>query len=153
MNQRPSDRLSTSLRSLDEPRASDGFTERVLEGLDQRLRRRARLRATALAAASVALVTLVALGAVLRPRSADLARARADEIRREHTLLLEELEELKRSRDLTPAVLYLGGEDDYDLVLDLNPLLEEMTRPTAAPAALAPGARPARGTDATRRRP
>lgn len=156
MNERQPDDLTTSLKHLGEVGASAGFTERVLEGLDRRLRRRTRVRA-GFAAAGVVAATLVALG-TLRHQEADAptfaqARSRADEIRREHDLLLDELDELRRSRELAPTVLYLGGGDDYDLVLDLNPLLDEMTRPAAMPASFTPAARPVSAADRPRREP
>lgn len=156
MNERRPDHLTNSLKHLGESRASEGFTTRVLQGLDRRLRRRARVRAAGFGAASVALVMLAA-AALNRSRpeapAHDQAQTKADEIRREHRLLLAELEELRRSRDLAPTVLYLGGDDDYDLVLDLNPLLDEMTRPGAVPASFAPTARPVGANDNPRRRP
>jgi hypothetical protein len=141
MNDPRPDRLSASLKHLGDSRASEGFTERVLEGLDRRLEQRSRRRSAGVAAAAAALLVVVAL-AVLRPGAAPeptadetaVARAHAEDIRREHRRLLDELDRLRRSQEQTTNVLYLGSGDEYDLVLDLDPLLDRMSDAQALPA-------------------
>lgn len=127
----PSDPLSAALRRLASPPASPGFTRSVLERLDaaDSRRRRRRVAVAALAAAAVlaalGLASLPLLGPARAPAGGEVALARAEEIRRQQRLLEEELQRLERARDRARPVLYLDSSGDYDLVLDLSPLLDE----------------------------
>lgn len=121
------ERLTQALRELPPERASPGFTSRVLARLDEpeahpREMRLSRLSLAAVAAA--ALLVAVALGARhdrLPGSGGDAAEARAllEEIRAEHERLERELSELEAASSGAP-VLYLGGDESVDLVLDVG---------------------------------
>lgn len=141
MSPGPTDReLDRLLSELPRTAASPGFSRRVLADLDAapRPRRGSRwLLALAGAAALAAGLWLIPRAA---PRQQTLAESRA--LEQEHRLLVEELEALKASlHDSSEApVLYLGGTEGLDVVLDLEPVW---------PGAAA-GARPAVNRDAAR---
>ena len=112
-------RLGDLLRELPREQARPGFTARVLNRLDAPQRRRwvpfPRLAlATALAA-----VLAVTAGFLIDARQDALESSRAEkalaEIRAEHARLEREVRELSQ-----PPVIYLGGNEDVDLVLDLG---------------------------------
>jgi hypothetical protein len=111
-------RLGDLLRELPREQARPGFTARVLHRLDAPERRASMPRlalATVLAAALV-----VTTGWLIDARRDALANARAErvlaEIRAEHTRLEREVQDLSQP----PSVVYLGGNEDVDLVLDLG---------------------------------
>lgn len=119
-------RLGDLLRELPREQARPGFTARVLERLDsgERIARPRRPFRLALAgAAAMAIVTAIvtAMGAgVLRDQRAESiqaaeARRLLQEIRAEHGRLEQEIQELSQ-----PPVVYIGGNEDVDLVLDLG---------------------------------
>jgi hypothetical protein len=117
--------LGRLLRELPREKARQGFTPRVLARLDQappaRMRWQPRLAAALLAAAVVA-------GSVMRyertvaQRAAKVARAEQllRELRAEHGAIKRELDALPQA----PPVLYLGGTEDMDLVVDLRQVRE-----------------------------
>jgi hypothetical protein len=123
------------LRELPREQAGDHFTARVLAGLDaERQPRRARwVLATA---AGLALLVSVALvgrqGWNGGPAGAE-ARQALEEIRDEHERLAHELERLQslRQQPAQPEVIYLGGNEDMDLVVDLGRLAENGTLPAS----------------------
>ncbi len=149
------DELSSALRALTRRPASPGFTDGVVARLDARDQRR-RTKARLLLAAEAALVVL-ALGALFvyrpgsPPPSAD-AHTQADELRRQYQTLQAELEQLQRASDRSRAVLYLGASDGYDLVLDLEPLLDQGVGAPVVPAMQDLRVRPAYA-EATGRQP
>lgn len=118
-------RLGDLLRELPREQACPGFTARVLENLDlpgplpERARPRRTFRLALAGAAAAALLTAVSFGVLMdrRAESIEAARARQalQEIRAEHGRLAQELEELSQ-----PPVVYIGGNEDVDLVLDLG---------------------------------
>jgi hypothetical protein len=118
------DPLGTALRGLEVEKASAGFTDRVMRQLESR-RSPAQRRAGTLALAGAALALIAGI-VVLRnlgsPDAAELARE-AQLIRQEQQTLAEELESLRLRAAETAPVLYLGGDDEFDLVLDLAPLV------------------------------
>ena len=67
------------------------------------------------------------------PTPAELA-SEAQLLRQEHARLRSELEALSASARETAPVLYLGGDDSLDLVLDLAPIIAH-SAPAAATAA------------------
>ncbi len=144
MDDRGLDRL---LKELPRVPASPGFTGRVLSRLDQPAGRseRADLRRPgrwglpwprlALPAAALA----VAFGAVAVTHQVRTERVRSeaaevrqllDEIRHEHGRLEDDLRELDHLA--AEPVLYLGGDDDFDLVVDLGRLPEASGAPVHA---------------------
>jgi hypothetical protein len=115
------DRLGSLLRELSREQARPGFTARVLERLDAapRIAPRWSFRLTlAMAAATLAAVAISAGILTQEPREAretGQARQALREIRAEHGRLEQELREMTE----TPVV-YLGGDENVDLVLDLG---------------------------------
>ena len=125
MSRRPDDReLDRLLANLPRETASPGFSRRVLEQLDAPARARGRRPWLAVVVAAAA-AAILALGLWLLPRPApepSLVETRA--LREEHRQLMAELEALKASlrQSETAPVLYLGGNESVDLVLDLRPV-------------------------------
>lgn len=137
MSQRLPDRdLDRLLADLPRQAASPGFSRRLLDHLDRPPRRRAS-RAWLLAAAATAMVVLaVALWLAPHP-GARPQQAEAAALEEEHRLLMEELAALKASlrSAQTAPVIYVGGNEQVDLVLDLGPIWQGEARPGVQPAA------------------
>lgn len=139
------DAIREALRSLPRARADDDFTERVLERIDggRRLPRvpaAVRWAAAATLAAAVLFAVSVSWPGAAGERSGERERrARIEALEAERLRLAAELEEIRRlaSSLREPApVLYLGGDDDVDLVIDLDRLARERPAGTGAtPAA------------------
>lgn len=153
------DPLSKALQQLETRPASAGFTDGVLARLDARdARRQRRRRFQAALAAPAALVVLI-LGALwmfrpaASPPGVDSNAGRAEEIRRQHRLLREELEQLQRAADQRRTLLYLGANDEYDLVLDLKPLLDQGVDTPVVPALQDLRVRPVQAVEAEGRQP
>jgi hypothetical protein len=119
------------LRELPRERAGADFTARVLARLDEPPpRRRLPLAAIGVAAAAALGLALVAgplrtggERAESRREAAAEARRLLEELQREHRALASELDALAAE----PPVIYLGGDEEVDLVLDLSRV------PAAAP--------------------
>ncbi len=117
--------LDRELRELPRVSASPGFTRRVLRRLEK--------PAATSPLPRFAWVTLGALAAILtvlalRPdnapdRQARLTASEAREIRKQHALLAAELDRLRSNTEAAAPILYLGGDDEVDYVLDLSPFL------------------------------
>lgn len=114
--------LGQLLRELPREQARQGFTARVLAGLEappsSRTLRRWQPRLAAAVAVAVALLSgLVYNSRLEAERAARMARAQQilHELRAEHGRIKRELEALPD----TP-VLYLGGDDKTDLVIDMG---------------------------------
>ncbi len=133
-NRLPDDPLDL-LRSMPAPGASPGFTARVLSRLDTRGRERARRRGAALLAAAATLGAAVGFS-VLEYR-VSRREARAEQIRSRYRDLVREVADL-RGKAAEAPLLYLGGDDRFDLVLDLRPLAETMAAGNPRPAAYPP---------------
>jgi cytochrome c-type biogenesis protein CcmH/NrfG len=113
------------LRELPRETARPGFTQRVLNRLDEPAEA-APLRAgwrprLAMAAMAVIVATLAISAGVARyeqsreaERTAE-ARRLLQEIRAEHDRIEQELRALSE-----PPVVYVGGDEEVDLVVDLN---------------------------------
>jgi type II secretory pathway component PulM len=109
-------RLGDLLRELPRERARPGFTARLLSRLEAPERRRALPRlALAGALTTLAITAGVLVDARRDAREALQARQALQEIRAEHGRLEREVRELSR-----PPVMYLGGNENVDLVLDLG---------------------------------
>ena len=112
-------RLGDLLRELPREQPRPGFTARVLHHLDAPERRR-WIPVPRLALATVLTVALaVTAGLLIDARRNALESSRAEkalaEIRAEHARLEREVRDLSQ-----PPVIYLGGNEDVDLVLDLG---------------------------------
>ena len=131
--------LSHALRDSTDA-ASPGFTGRVLTGLGRRPQRRDLIARQLLAAATLLLV-LTALPAVRRAIGPGGNRQEArieqrEELLREYRALQEELDQIRRiAREQQPG-LYLGGDEDFDLIYDLATYPIEGGGGTTRPAAL-----------------
>jgi len=114
-------RLGDLLRELPREQAPSGFTARVVNRLDAPERRQLiSWRAPRLALATAMTIVLAVTAGLLIDARRDAAEsARAEqalaEIRAEHARLEREVRELSQ-----PPVIYLGGNEDVDLVLDLG---------------------------------
>ncbi len=137
------ERLEGLFRSMPRERASDGFTREVMDMAASReagrapgsRRRQAPLFALAAAAAVLALALGIAVSMVLseRSRRSEL-RQEISALRREHQRLDNEVSRL-RDRS-TQQVIYLGGDDTVDYVLDLERLARRRLGDRAMPAVL-----------------
>jgi cell division protein FtsB len=113
-------RLGNLLRELPREQARTGFTARVLHRLEAPERRSALIPRFALSAA-LAIVLVILSGVLVNARRDAAVTAQAQEqalteIRAEHGRLEREVRELSQQ----PSVVYLGGNEDVDLVLDLG---------------------------------
>jgi len=118
------DRIATTLRSLPRERAGDDFTARVLARLDEPFRRRAPL-APRLAWAAAVLAAAVGLSQALDDRRSGKSperTARIEALLREQERLAAEVETLKLLSAGPTPVVYLGGDEGTDLLLDLDRL-------------------------------
>jgi hypothetical protein len=114
--------LGQLLRELPREQARQGFTARVLARLEappsSRMLRRWQPRLAAAVAVAVALTSgLVYNSRIEAERAAKVARAQQilHELRAEHGRIKRELEALPDS-----PVLYLGGDEKTDLVIDMG---------------------------------
>lgn len=116
-------RIGDLLRELPREQARNGFTARVLHRLDAEgagwpallWRPVAVFAAAALAAVAIPAGILIDRTADRKTTQAAEARQILEEIRAEHSRLEQELEGLSE-----PPVLYLGGDENVDFVLDLR---------------------------------
>lgn len=118
-------RLGDLLRELPREQTRPGFTARVLERLvlpeqspERASRPRRPFRFALAGAAAMAIVTAISTGVVMDRQAQsrkDEARRILQEIRAEHGRLEQEIQELTE-----PPVMYIGGNEDVDLVLDLG---------------------------------
>ena len=109
------------LRELPRERAREGFTARVVARLDAAPEPKSRLRPR-LVLAAAALAAVVASAGILQVHAgrqealrAAEARKVLRELRSEHDSLKQELRSLSQ-----PPVVYLGGDEEVDLVVDLS---------------------------------
>jgi hypothetical protein len=136
MTQNADGKLQRALQDLHGVHASPGFTDRVLEGLARRKAKR-RLRNQLTLSAATAAVLALMVGALFVNQSGggltseEIARE-ARLLQQEHAQIRSDLEALSASAREAAPVLYLGGDDDFDLVLDLAPIIAQ-----SAPSATA----------------
>ncbi len=107
--------LNRLLGELPRENAREGFTTRVLARLDDRPTGWMRPR---LVFATAALVAVMASAGVLQYRAdqrQEEARRMLRELRSEHESLKHEFESLS-----APPVVYVGGDEKVDLVVDLS---------------------------------
>jgi hypothetical protein len=113
--------LGRLLRELPRERAREGFTARVLAGLDARPEPSAWRRPRLVLATAALAAVLVSAGLlqVRAERAEAIRKAEArrvlQELRTEHESLKQELRELSG-----PSVVYVGGNEEVDLVVDLS---------------------------------
>ncbi len=125
------DRLKALLRDLPRAEARPGFNERVLGRLDREGDRqdqdlvlvappRARFAGWAVAAAACAIAALTFGGwRVEQGRERERQRARLELLREEQRALATELRRLREAAELPRSQVYLGGDENVDVVFDL----------------------------------
>ncbi len=112
--------LRTRLRE-DPERASPGFTQSVLESIEQRPRRAWFVMRPRLAIATA--VLLLALGTILGVRLGEQTprtAANREQLVREYMEMQWELEQIRRLADDSSPVLYLGGNESVEVLFDLR---------------------------------
>ncbi|MEM7048609.1 MAG: hypothetical protein AAF604_03070 [Acidobacteriota bacterium] len=149
-------RLDEALRSLPTARASDEFTAQVLRrlpadaGTEQGPGNPWNRPASWAGLAAAAMLLLAFAGVLLAPRGGgddsaavdrEEARALLEELRQDHRRLTAEVRSLREHQQA--PVLYLGGDEGLDIVLDLG---REDLRPSARRAPAGGEYRPARMT-------
>ncbi len=127
-------RLSEAFESLPREQAGPAFTTAVLRRLEAPPRRRA-LAPLRLAAAVACLLAVVLGGHQLWNESQrQQSLARLEVMRVERRALEVEMRQLRRMAADARPVVYLGGNDDLDLVLDLSRLASRGSRGEMRPA-------------------
>jgi len=129
--------LREILKSTPRTRAPEGFTRQTILRLADKQPKGRTWRRLALVAAACALLVGLAVPAGLElSRRADQAQARdeLERLRDDHDKLQRQLAALRASQEKEPELLYLGGTDSADYVVDLRQL--------ARPPVEAQGARP-----------
>jgi hypothetical protein len=129
------ERLREALRSLPPPAPGDAFTAQVMARLATapgRRRRGAAPRWAATTAAALALAAGLGWGAL-----ALAGRQRTAELRAETAALARELAALRAEAAQPAPMIYVGGNEEVDLVLDLSalPMAAAVPAPLAAAAA------------------
>ncbi len=130
--------MLAALGGLPREQVSPGFTAAVLERVGALQEPPADLgwsRSTLMLAASLVLVTVVTAGVLERAHQKQELRGRVDALKSEHELLQHELEALRRDSAAEPAVVYLGGDDNVDVVLTLDPQGQSQRAPGVTPPA------------------
>jgi hypothetical protein len=128
------DQLDKMLRELPREQVTNDFTRRVLSGATEvgvagsstaGRRRTVRLPAWGIAAAAAALL-LVPAGIWIFDASQRAALTKEiTALRTEHGRLTGELRALRQQMGAAQPVIYLGGDDRVDYVLDLKRLVRE----------------------------
>lgn len=113
------ERLRAALRALPAADPGPAFTARVLSRLATAPSRAPRRRVPAWAAAAAVMAVLIA---ALWGGRAALKVQRTAALRSETEELARELEALRQAAERPAPVLYLGGNEEVDLVLDLSTL-------------------------------
>ena len=135
------DKLRSALKSLPRERAGAGFTAGVLGRLEERQRPAAAFRGAGrwpLLAAAAVLLLAVTLGARewWHFHQQQQATARLAGMEQERQVLVAELAELRRQVAGAQPVVYLGGSNELDLVVDLAQARRAGLRPEDIPRGL-----------------
>ena len=129
-------RLSALLSELPPVKATPDFAARTLLRLAAPERRPRALRRLIWAAAAVVVLAAAAVPAWLhlhRQGDREQARLELDALRDEHERLSLALSQIKRQNAQEPQLLYLGGTDSVDYVVDLRQLHARPQLQTSAP--------------------
>ena len=123
--------LSKRIRDLPRETARPGFTQRVMERLDEEAPRAAEgwgWKPTLAIAAAALGFALIPFAAWQMDRGAASAgdAAELEALRAEYTQLQDALQELTRVRGAGGEVVYLGGDDTLDVVFDPAPMGSQM---------------------------
>lgn len=133
------ERIGKELRALPREKAPEGFTRRVLDNLPRGERRRVPTWGYRLAAAT-ALVLLLVVPISLKHWSVSVNTgdeamlAEIEAVRTEKERIEQELRQLREQAAEESPVVYLGGNEDVGLVLDVGALLNRSTESTGGEA-------------------
>ena len=123
--QEPDREVLAALRDLPRDTASPGFTEAVLARVETPAEpvsgEAPWSRSMMWLAASLVLVTVVTAGALERAHQRRELRGQVNALKSEHEQLQRELAEIKKLSADQPDVVYLGGDDNVDVVWRLDP--------------------------------
>ena len=128
--------LREVLRSIPRQPAPEGFTRQTVGRLgDGRPVRRSWRRLALVAAACAALIGLgVPVGLELhRQAKQERVRDELERLRDDHQQLKKQLAALRASQSQQPELLYLGGTDSADYVVDLRQLARPREEPQIEP--------------------
>lgn len=132
--------LEELLRSLPRGETGPEFFPEVKRRIENRRQRRRRHRLLGSIAALLLLGATVVGVREQRERSATTRRI--EEIRAERARIEAELQDLRSTVDRAPGILYLGGTEEVDVVLDLRRLDAASARPVRAVDRGEPGLHP-----------
>lgn len=132
------DGLRAALRELPAAAPSPAFTARVLARLERRQRTRRRALPAWVPAAAAVAALVVGLWGAVAGRQAWQEGRRREALRAESAALARELAALQEEVSKPAPVLYLGGNEQVDVVLDLSSL-PIAAAPAAASALGKPG--------------
>ncbi len=117
------DYLNEALRSLPRQGASEGFTQSVLQRLDESPPRQERQWVRPLLAAAALATLMIGLFLVYSPAAPanQEQRARLEMLESERERLESELIEIRSLMEETAArEIYLGGNDQFEVVIDVG---------------------------------
>jgi hypothetical protein len=129
------ERIGKELRALPREKAPEDFTRRVLDNLPRTARRRFPAWGYRLAAAT-AVVLLLVVPMSLKHWSVSVNTgneamlAEIEAVRTEKERIEQELRRLREQAEEESPVVYLGGNEDVGLVLDVGALLNRSTEST-----------------------
>ncbi len=129
------DRISRALQSLPRTEARPGFTDAVRRRLAERRvhghRHPAHWPVRLAVAAACLLLLVLGTREWWHHHRRQQTTARLAALENEHRALVSELESLRRQMNRARPVVYLGGNNELDLVLDLAELQRAGFRPSA----------------------
>lgn len=137
------DQLDRLLRELPREQATDNFTRRVVSSVSEGGasgspaaggRRTVRLPAWGIAAAAAALLLVPAGIWIFHAAQRSALTEEIAALRTAHGRLTGELRALRQQMSAAQPVIYLGGDDRVDYVLDLKRLVREQLDAAALPA-------------------
>ena len=126
------ERIKKALEALPREKASADFTRRVLDNLPQKPRRRIPAWSYRLAAAATVVILLVLPMSLQRwsmsiDTGSEAMLAEIEAVRSEKVLIEKELRQLREQAAAESPVVYIGGNEDVNLVLDVGALLNRST--------------------------
>jgi uncharacterized protein YaeQ len=117
-------RMDELLRTLPKERAREDFTSGLIQRLDSGAPPRQRMRFALAMAAAAVLLAAASIGVWWWQQSdKEELKEQIAQLRVEHQALTQELSQMRRQSTSIRPVLYLGGDERMDYVLDLNKLV------------------------------
>lgn len=126
------ERINRELNALPREKASEDFTRHVLANLPRTPKRRVPAWSYRLAAAATVIILLVIPMSLRRwsmsiDTGNEAALAEIEAVRSEKALIEKELRDLREKAAEDSPVVYLGGNEEVNLVLDVGALLNRST--------------------------